>query len=78
MLRMATLRRVLAVGALALVALTLGAPTTLAQDAEDAAAREPEAQIVLSGSVIVPRGRGWTRSSSSTVERPWAGWRSAT
>lgn len=57
MLRMATLRRASALGMLAIAVLAIGAAAALAQDAGDGAARETEAQIVLSGTVTVPRGR---------------------
>jgi hypothetical protein len=57
MQRMATLERVLALCVLAVVALTLGAAAALAQEAGGDAARDPEAQVVLSGTVTVPRGR---------------------
>ncbi|HSD49664.1 MAG TPA: hypothetical protein VLE71_07535 [Actinomycetota bacterium] len=54
---MATLRRALALGVAAMAVLALGAAAALAQEAGGDAAREPEAQIVLSGTVTVPRGR---------------------
>lgn len=57
MLRMATVRRALALGVAAIAVLAPGAAAALAQDAEEGAAREPEAQVVLSGTVTVPRGR---------------------
>lgn len=54
---MATLRRALALGVLAVAVLPFGGVAALAQEAGDDAAREPEAQVVLSGTVTVPRGR---------------------
>lgn len=54
---MATLRRVPALCLLAVAVVALGAGPVAAQDDEDGAVREPEAQVVLSGTVTVPRGR---------------------
>lgn len=54
---MATLRRLVALGVLSVAVIALGATAALAQDGGEGAAREPEAQVVLSGSVTVPRGR---------------------
>jgi len=57
MLRMATLRRAPALCLLAVAVVALGAGPVAAQDNEGGAVREPEAQVVLSGTVTVPRGK---------------------